>query len=374
MEPRITEHGANSRSFPVLSGLGCVDALYDLAKTRTPEAREELIRIVALALDSDLSLRESELVADVLIKLLKKAERDMRMALSEKLSTMEHVPLRLILNLANDEIDVASPVLQHSVLLDELDLLYIIKSKTAEYWRVIAMREELSMQVVDVLADTKDLETALALVDNSTISFSAHTIQVLSELSKESQELVLPFLGREEVDSDVAAMIYDYVGAELKDYIAGTYDVDIELVESCVDDVKHDLKEEKLSSNLTPDVYEITEAKALKEQQALSVRALLSALRKGHIRLFVAQLSVYTNLPASMMEQVVSQESGKSLAIIARAFDFGEYDFTTMFTLIDKMLNFDDYGRDRRVKSVVGYYKKMEKETALDILKIPSSD
>ncbi|MDB5490479.1 MAG: hypothetical protein JWO78_328, partial [Micavibrio sp.] len=122
---------------PILVRLYESQKLYSLASDETPAARAELTGAIAALLEKDLPVGERELVSDLLINLMRQAEKDLREALSERLSTMEHAPLRIVLHMANDEISIARPVLRHSPVLSDLDLMYIIKSKDASYWQEI---------------------------------------------------------------------------------------------------------------------------------------------------------------------------------------------------------------------------------------------
>ena len=108
---------------PMLVKLHDSHKLYSLAQDKQPLAQSELSTAMAELLDMQTTPREEELIADVLIGLMRQAEIDLREALSEKLSIMENVPLRLALHIANDEISVAKPVLKNSIALGDLDLI-----------------------------------------------------------------------------------------------------------------------------------------------------------------------------------------------------------------------------------------------------------
>jgi hypothetical protein len=99
---------------PLLVRLYDSHKLYGLAKDKKPLARAELMSIISDLLGMNLSPRESELIADVLIALMRQAEKDLRQALAERLSMLEKVPLRLILQISHDEIEIAAPVLRNS--------------------------------------------------------------------------------------------------------------------------------------------------------------------------------------------------------------------------------------------------------------------
>ncbi len=348
--------------------LGDVSKLYDLAKSKSPEARDELTCIVSGALDTDLSPREAELVSDILIKLLKQAERDFRLALSEKLSLMDDVPLRLVLHLANDEIDVARPVLKASPVLGEFDLLYIIKSKTAAYWKEIATREELSDKVMGVLAETKDFDTALALSENEHISLTDDVLNVLADMAQGSDVLAVPLLRRPEVSADIATMLYRYVSAEIKQFIVSNYDVSVEKVEAAVKTVEDEFTS-PVPKDFMPEGYMIEAARAAHEKGHLNSKMFLSALRRGHVRSFIAQLSVYTDLPIEMIGQIMSQTNGQGMAVISKAYDIDKQDFISMFMLTNKLWNYGRVVEAHDLHAAIGYYNRATKDVALEIIR-----
>jgi len=143
----------SSNVTPLLVRLYDSHKLHGLAQDEKPLARVELVTAVSELLEMELSPRESELMADVMISLMRQAEVDLREALAERLAVLDNVPLRLVLQLSNDEIDVARPVLKKSTVLGDMDLIYIVKSKGPEYWQAIAQREEISNQVINLLSD-----------------------------------------------------------------------------------------------------------------------------------------------------------------------------------------------------------------------------
>ena len=120
MDTNIAE--STHKPLSIAGRLGDVGQLYDLARDKNPRARAELTHEIGSILEADVTDREGEMVADVLVELLRQAETDLRQALSEKLSLLDNVPLRLVLQLANDEIEIAQPVLTHSPVLGEFDL------------------------------------------------------------------------------------------------------------------------------------------------------------------------------------------------------------------------------------------------------------
>jgi len=128
--------------------------LYAMTGGHEEESRWELASIMNELLDLELGTTEKEVITDALMSVISQAERNLRQAIAQKMSLSNNAPLRLILNFVSDDIDIATPVLKHSPVLNDTDLLYIIKAQSKEYWRVVAERSKLSPVLVDALADT----------------------------------------------------------------------------------------------------------------------------------------------------------------------------------------------------------------------------
>ncbi len=59
----------------------------------------------------------------------------------------------LLKMLANDEIEVAGPVLKKSTVLQDLDLVEVIRNRTIEHQLAIAVREHVSERVSGALVE-----------------------------------------------------------------------------------------------------------------------------------------------------------------------------------------------------------------------------
>lgn len=369
MNLRTTDTMSNAGLF--FGDVAHVQKLFDLARDKSVSSRIELSSEIGSMLSIDVSVRESELIADVLIDLMRQAEIDLRIAISEKLSTLEKVPLRLILQLTNDDIRVAEPVLRSSCALCEFDLMYIIKSRTAEYWRVIAQRKSLTDQVVGALADTGDFDTALNLVENEGIVLNEAVLVTLSSLAQGQDSLALPLLRREEVERDLALTLYAHVGQQVKDFISQQYNegkAPAE-VQKAVDSVLEEFEGTSFSGGAVSDEDLFETAKVAKSRGLLNLTSLMTALRQKQSRFFAVQLSVHTDLPIRKIEQALNQPSGQLFALIAKGYGFQKQDFVSLYTLIVPMFNGGQITNSDSVKKAVSYYDKASCELARQILK-----
>ena len=361
--------GSTNKPASIAAKLGNVDKLYDLARNKNSQARALLAHEIGSILEADVTLSEGEMVADVLIELLRQAETDIRQSLSEKLSVLDTVPLRLVLQLANDDIEIARPVLKNSPVLGEFDLMYIIKSKTSEYWQTIATRKCLSDQVIDVLADTNDFDTALALAENTEIVLTQHAMVALSDIARDSDVLAIPLLRRSEVPSELAMALYKYVGEEIKNFIAKNYELDIEKVSNVVDQTVKEFGDCSTAEECAPENHMLEAARAASTRGMLSVQGMLATLRIGNVRSFVAQMSVYTDVPAEIVTRILMQKNGQGLAVLSKAYGIEKQDFISIFMLTAKFWNYGRLVEPKEIKKAVEYYNRATPDLAMQIIK-----
>lgn len=361
----------SSKMTPLLVKLYDSHKLHSLAKDEQPHARVELTTAVSDLLEMELSPRESELVADVLIGLMRQAERDLRCALAERLSCMQNVPLRLMLQLANDDIDVAGSVLTKSVVLSDLDLIYIIKSKGEKHWQSIAKRPHMSDQMINILVDTGEKGTVQNLVENKKIKLTEYAIDVVADMAQKDEVLAKPLLQREEVSAEIAKRLYQHVGQALKDYIVQAYDLNIGgSVTNMVDEVILEFVEAaEEGDDLMPSKSMINAAQRYKEKGLLTIKLMLGSLRRGQISAFVSQFAKYTGMSIETVAAILQQQSGQGLAVTCRAFEIPKADFMSIFLLTNrirsngKMVDLND------MTKAMNYFTRVDIDVAKGIIK-----
>ncbi len=324
---------------PLLVRLYDTHKLYGLAKDENPDARSELTGVMVDLLKVRLNDNEKELITDVLMTLMRQAETDLRMALADRLAVMDNVPLRMVLHLANDDIIVADPVLRQSPVLQDMDLIYIIKAKGPEHWRAIARRDSISTGVVDSLAETRDLATAVILAENEGITLSEKTLGIMTTMAMSSDVLARPLLMRNDIPSEAAAKLYGYVGQELKKYIHEHYTPDVaHVLDVALKDITTEFRQVSVQ-RFIPSEQMIAAAEILMEKGSLKSQTLIQALRRGQYAYFIALFSVWCGLSTTTVQQILRQESGQGLAVACRATSIVKNDFLNIYLLTNRVRN-----------------------------------
>ncbi len=322
---------------PLLVRLYDTHNLYSLAENKgSGQACFELTTVMVDLLNIQLSPKESELITDVLLTLMKQAETDLKIALSERLSAMEKVPLRMILSLANDEICVADPVLRRSPLLQDMDLVYILKAQGAEHGRAIATREALSDALIDLLADFRDIVIANNLATNDKITMTRHAFDVIADMAQAHHDLAQPLLSRKDLPKEIADKLYRFVSDELQERLRARFGKEAEAPIIDLEDITLEIIHPERVIPETAYAQLIANAERMRRRGDLKINTILSTLRRGQHATFLAQLTVYTNLHIEVVKKLLQRESGLGLAMICKANDIPKNDFVSLFLLTER--------------------------------------
>jgi uncharacterized protein (DUF2336 family) len=356
---------------PLLVKLHDKHRLYELAGNKEPEASVELADIMADLLNIGVSQNENELITDVLMSLIRQAESDLRQAVAERMAMLETAPVRLILHLATDEIAIADPVLRKSRVLEDVDLIYLIKGQTKAYWQSIAKRTKMSPALVNALADTKDQGTAIVLTENNNISLTDHAVQIFADMAKTSEDLAKPLLHRKEVSYDLAMRLYEFVGHELKDYINANFTEGNKKTEdkynSIIDEIVFEFVD-GYGDELSPTQQMISVAEKMYSNGMLDTKVMIDNLRRGQFANFSAQFSVFCGLPISTVIEILQQTSAQGLAVACKGIGILKPEFVNMFLLTSRVRGVRMV-EQKDLNRALAYYDKVKEDVAQDILR-----
>lgn len=322
---------------PLLVRLYDTHNLYSLAEHKeSGDACLELTTVMVDLLSIKLSEKESELITDVLLALMKQAEKDLKVALSERLSTMEHVPLRMILALANDEISIADPLLRRSPVLQDMDLVYIFKAQGVEHGRSIAARPGISSALIDLLADMRDLVIARNLSENNDIDMTFHAFNVIADMSDDHHDLAVPLASRKDIPKEIADKIYRLVSDELQNQLDKRFGDAAETPIISLEEITQEIiyPEKRVDENSHKEL--IYAAQRLKRSGELKLSSIIATIRRGQPATFMAQLSVYADLQIDMVKKLLQQDTGHGLAILCKLRDLPKSDFVSLYLLTER--------------------------------------
>ncbi len=308
--------------------------LLELALDKSLEGRRELTATIGDLFnnqDEVLSERERALMTDILRKLIHECEMAVRRDLSERLSSAPNPPHELIVALANDEIEVAEPILRASAVLRDAELVGVIRHRTQQHQLAIAMRRSLSEYVSDALVETGNIDVVKVLLENPDAQISEATMEYLAEESRRVDTYQEPLLRRDDLSPALAARMYLWVSAALRSHILENFDIE----PSRIDDHLERAAGGPESQQGVPKKDKPAEflARRLTEQRKITPDFLIQVLRQGEVPLFEALFGELSGLKAPRLQNVLYDSGGEGLAIACRAMAMPKPTFATIFLL-----------------------------------------
>jgi len=120
-----------------------VERLLALAHDKSQAGRSALYSAIGELFGrrgSELSETERRMMAEILRQLGRDVEMAVRRVLAQRIAGWPHAPHELVLELANDGIEVAAPLLRDSPVLRDPDLIEVIRQQTQQHQLAVAMR------------------------------------------------------------------------------------------------------------------------------------------------------------------------------------------------------------------------------------------
>jgi len=210
--------------------MGPVDRLLRLAGRRSRHERHALLRCVAdmFFAAPDRSAAETALFDDILDMVLAEVEPVARRELAERLADMETPPRRTLLRLADDDIEVAAPLLENSPALGDEDLVPIARRDSEPHLLAIARRRSLSERVTDALVAHGNDNVAGALAGNHGAHLSDKGFSILARHAAANDNVLDLLIMRRDLPDKIATELLPALAISMRTRMQ-TLDVDIPL-------------------------------------------------------------------------------------------------------------------------------------------------
>ncbi len=320
----------------LLNGKIASDDLIVLAQAKTVSARKELVENVTdlfLSSEGRLSEHERALMNDILCKLVTTVEKSVKKELSRRLANIPEAPRELAAFLANESIDVAEPMLRQSEVLEDEQLIEIIRNRSDAHRMAIAIRAHVSEEVSEELIEQGGEDVIEALIKNDNAEISDLSMKYLVAESKNVDRFQEPLLNRHDLPVELACRMYWWVSAALRRKII----LDFNMENVILDDAMELATKTAIQHNDTTDGVmriALNLARELAGQNQLDMTFLLKCLRQEKVNLFVASLSELTGLDVKIIWRAVRERTGESIAIIARSLEIERDNFASLFLLL----------------------------------------
>ena len=120
---------------------------------------------------------------------------------------LDFSPHSLILKLAHKEIAIAAPVLEHSIVLSDEDLIDIMEKYDSNYCKFIAKRIELTSSVTDTLISNADMKTLVSAIENPGATFSSEGFKELATIGSVDENFGQALFRRSDMPRSLAQSV-----------------------------------------------------------------------------------------------------------------------------------------------------------------------
>ncbi|WP_350333050.1 DUF2336 domain-containing protein [Coralliovum pocilloporae] len=339
-----------------------LDRLTALASDTSSEKRRELLSEISdlFLTDSELhSDREILLFRDVLTRMLDLVDVDAREQFSNVSANNACLPRELALKLANDEINVAEPILKQSPVLTDNDMISISRDKGDEHRVALAKRETLSEPVTDALLEHGGKPVWQEVSSNKGACFSENGMNRMAEEACHDDVLRDNLAERHDLPKNVAEQLLPILPPDAKDRLARLFQLDHDKAEKLLDDAQFKAQAESLATR----------------QDRLDARILIRKIQNGQISLddavndladhdqireIALVLSSVAELPESVANNVLLQVKDEPSIVLCRSVDLSDGSFHKVALLRARKLRLPESTAHRSLSE----YKKIDLPSA----------
>jgi uncharacterized protein (DUF2336 family) len=271
------------------------------------ERAEATSALARAYLYSELSPDDLAAAEGAMIMLLDDPSPLVRRALSDAFASADKAPRIVVHALASDQADVALPVLAHSPMLDEDDLVDLIGNGDEDVQAAIAGRSPLPRALAAAIAEVGSAEACLTLLENSNADIALFSVDRVVDrfghLASIRENLLarddLPMAMRQALLSKLSQMLAGFVAAR---QWLGPEHAEYAAKEAC----------EKATVALAADTpYEEVGAllQHLRHSGQLTAGMILRALLSGNVVLFEEALAELSGVPIDRVSGYVHDKN-----------------------------------------------------------------
>ena len=303
----------------------CLQDLEALSVERDAGKRRELLRKVTdlfFITEQQQSDGDRGVFGGVMERVAYQLEVEARAELSQRLANTSMAPYNVVRRLAEDDIEVASPVLERSKVLTDADLVDIAYSKGQDHLMAMTRREVLSAAVTDVIVQRGNDQVLTSVSGNQGARFSAKGFDMLAAKATNIAQLRDNLVQRDDVPDAVVEKIKRNVAEKLKKEFSEqqssitSIEVDhvVEMQSGNVD--FSSLKEDNRFGTPTVDV------KALHKNGLLTQDKIKEFAEKGMKAELVHSLALKADIDPNIAYHTLYEAEVPALAVLCRAFHF----------------------------------------------------
>ncbi|WP_407049859.1 DUF2336 domain-containing protein [Methyloraptor flagellatus] len=301
-------------------------SLLDLAREESSDRRRELLQEVSnIFVDGAENHTDRELVlfGEVLGRLLDHVSVDDRAAFSSRVAALAQTSRDLALKLANDAIQVAAPVLQHSPSLTDDDLVDLASRQGQTHLAAISRRDALSEHVTDVLVDRGEAIVLNTVARNLGARFSEQGFGALAAKAADDDSLGEALSFRDDLPVHIAEKVAPVLNQVARKRLELLIQQDSGRAQALMDDAKRAFDVGRADSKRGRFESKIMVADVRSGKRRLD-EALDDLIHRGRLIDIAHVLADLAQVPEAHVSNVLHKLAGTGIAVVCRTLDVSE--------------------------------------------------
>jgi len=276
-----------------------------LERDRSPGARAATAtRVAQVFADEGISEQAREIALDIIERLARDVEMQVRRAVSEQLKHCPFLPAAIARQLAHDVESVAVPMIRYSTVLDDAELIAIIRDGNPAKQLAVAERATVSPTVSKALVETRRREVVGTLLANHGAEIAEQSYHEVLDDHVADRTIQNLLVDRPTLPIGVTAQLIDRVASALRERLIARHGFPPVMVDAIVDQGRERVLAEQAGTLTLPAEMDFL-VQRLKSRGALSTTFALRALANGDLHLFEATMACHASIPSENARQLI---------------------------------------------------------------------
>jgi hypothetical protein len=303
---------------------------------------------------------------EVLCQLAELVEVEARVHVAKLLAPLERAPGTVVVKLANDDIEVAKPLLEFSNVLSDDDLIDIIGHQSEEHRVAIAGRPNVPERVGEAIVEHGATSSVKRLVRNSNAEFDKATLEKLVQRAIEDAEIAADLRGRPDLDWKSLRTEIDTASTKVLENLGSVSHTLDPVAAGKVNAVVYNRMRNRAGFSATEWKVAYNQVKALSDRKQLDDRALARFARFGYGHHAAAALTVILRVGPEVFVKWLAGQDYVAVTVALRAAGLAP----DMFEAIFATLPWRDLPNDQDKSMVGSRFEALDQEEASSIFQL----
>ena len=312
-------------------------------KTAPAGERAEATRALARAwLISNLTEEDRAAAEGALLMQLDDASPLVRQAMAEVFARSLEAPAAIVQALSVDQPSVSLPILEHSPLLIDADLVDIVATGNSETQCAIARRINLPASVCAAIAEVGTAEAALELIENASAELAPFSWDRIVERHGHLAAIRESMLVLEDLPAATRLALVAKLSDTLAQFVVARNWLSADRAERVASEARDRSTVNIAAASRGDDMVGLV--RHLRVTGQLNAGLILRALLSGNLELFEVALVELSDLPRSRVAALLGDRAGASLSALLRRAGLPESTFAAFRVALeaDREIGFVD--------------------------------